>query len=636
VTPYGRVMTLGSLVGWFVGMVQGQYELALLSMSVLIWILIEWCLFQVRLWREIPLIEFERSVNGRIHQTGHLWADRQVTISVRVFLKDRAPSLTGSHVTDSERISRTQGAYATEETRKLRPVRPIYPILRLQDVVPENLDVVSRCQHDSNVAGNVFEVQSACSNVEFTYVGRVRAAGTLVLPGIHCRMSDSSGLFMTEWFVDYKQSFQVFPPFAEAGDIHPIVKRVNSIPQHGIHRLQRSGLGSELLELREYVDGDPPKAIAWKVSARRDRLMTRQYESEVPVRMHLFVDGSATTRWGGFGHRLLDQTMYVAASVARSAISVGDPVGAVLFDERGLRYLSPQSGEQGFYRLLRALAEFSATPITQEGPLTDRTIELALTVCHERYPEYFDRRINLIPWTWFPIWPGKRRKFRERFALAGVLSEVFHLSAVKQIELVYDDSFLSVQIQKLFAECGLAFVDSTALISANRQEMNRNRIRLLSESLLKGVSRARDNEVFVILADLLESRNELDELLPAVKMALGRHHRVAFVCPSPTFRRPSKNDRDSLNTTLSQDDSVRRSTADLKAFALSLDRDNIDELVRSAENIQLRQQVSMLRRELRRLGATVTCSGEKEAIRMILSEMELARTGRSVSVGGHR
>ncbi len=128
--------------------------------------------------------------------------------------------------------------------------------------------------------------------VAFSYRVQVRAAGRCDFVGLRVTMTDPNGFFRVERLLPLKQSFKVLPGYVESGDLQPSIKRINALPQHGIHRLQRSGMGSELLELREYVAGDPPKSIAWKVSARRDKLMTRQYESEVPIRLQLFLDGS--------------------------------------------------------------------------------------------------------------------------------------------------------------------------------------------------------------------------------------------------------------------------------------------------------------------------------------------------------
>ena len=68
--------------------------------------------------------------------------------------------------------------------------------------------------------------------------------------------------------------------------------------QQGMHRYKKAGSGTELLDLRDYQLGDPPKTIAWKLSARRDRLITRDYESEVPVRCTLLLDASDSSRVG--------------------------------------------------------------------------------------------------------------------------------------------------------------------------------------------------------------------------------------------------------------------------------------------------------------------------------------------------
>ena len=138
-----------------------------------------------------------------------------------------------------------------------------------------------------------------------------------------------------------------------------------------------------------------------------------------------------------------------------------------------------------------------------------------------------------------------------------------------------------------------------------------DRLNSLAAALVNGVTRARDNEVFVILADLLDCTPSMSRLLPAVKMALARHHRVAFVCPSPTFRRPT-------------------------ASSLEPASDSVADLMAAAEQINARQHATRLQRELRRLGATVTCSGESEAIHMVLAEMEIARSGRMSPAGVRR
>ena len=132
---------------------------------------------------------------------------------------------------------------------------------------------------------------------------------------------------------------------------------------------------------------------------------------------------------------------------------------------------------------------------------------------------------------------------------------------------------------------------------------------MLSDAITTAVAYARDNEVFVICADLMESAQSISHLLSAIRLARARHHRVAFVCPTPAFRRPT---RESLE--------IRDVTA--------------EGLLLVAEQMRSREFADRLQHELRQAGATVTFSGEQNAIRMIIAEMELARSGRASSGSG--
>jgi uncharacterized protein (DUF58 family) len=568
-TGLARWLALPSLAGLYLGILRGQTGLALLSLSVLLWLTVEWLLFTWRVWLELPHLQFERSVNGRDEPTGLLWAGRLVTVSIRV------TSSSGS----------------------------IGPVLQIRDVVPENMEVTDN-DHDVTV-------KSRFRAFTFSYTARVRGAGRLRLPGFRIVLQDAQGFFRCERFIPLVQVFRVLPAYADVGETHPLVKRVNSLPQHGIHRLQRSGMGSELLELREYADGDPPKSIAWKVSARRDKLMTRQYESEVPVRVQLFLDGSIGTRVGGFGLRLLDQLTYVGASVARTAISVGDPVGAVLFDERGQQRVAPQGGERGFHRLLEAMSDFCVNPAPIPDRLSPTLLTFALSVASEQFPELLELKVNQVPFTLFPILPWNSRRHRDRCLLAGVLAELYQMSPMKHVQLMHDDALMATFTQHFLSQTGLSWITPVVAIRGRGFHDGMARMELLSEALTKAVLHAKDNEVFVVLADLLECAPGISHLLPAVKMVLARHHRIAFVCPTPTFKRPTLNSTEISST-------------------------SADDLLFVAEQTRTRDLAVRLQRELRRVGAATAFAGEQNAIQLVLSEMEIARTGRMSPAGGRR
>src|SRR5439155_358262 len=59
------------------------------------------------------------------------------------------------------------------------------------------------------------------------------------------------------------------------------------------------------------------------------------------------------------------------------------------------------------------------------------------------------------------------------------------------------------------------------------------KVEVLAGALLRAVGKGRDNELFVLLADLLELDDHLAPLLAAVKVAVARHHQIMVVCPWP-------------------------------------------------------------------------------------------------------
>ncbi len=642
-TNRARVLILLAALGLFAGALRGQAILTLVSLSALVWVALEWARFQFRVHFELPRLHFQRSVNGvtqcdpaepaaaapavPARVVGSLWAGRKVTIEVRF---RKSPFETSAAAKSDRLLSYSSALF------KIRP------LLHLRDVVPEILEVLPthdlpqessrRAEANAPAAikatgkleliasklerwlsslvepksaklpvANEWTLEDPLSEASFSYSATLRAAGIVTLPGVRLTIEDRYSLFRAHRFVPLRQTFRILPDYFQSGELRPTVKRHNSLPQHGIHRLQREGAGSELLELREYAPGDPPKSIAWKVSARRDQLMTRKYESEVPVRVHLFIDGSLSTRSGGYGKRLLDQINFVAASVAKAATAVGDPIGGMLVDESGIRRLNWMAGDRGFMQLLKSLADFSHAPPPATSTVTHYMMQCAVRLCHERYPELLDRRYHRIPFSF-------RAATRDRFRVAGVLAQLYRLSPREHVECFYDDQVLALHLQKLLYDAGLPWMAPLFSAAVDPTMSGAKSMKLLGEAIAKAIMHARDNEVFVIFADPLSCAPNLSQILRTIKLAIAKHHRVAFVCPASTFERP-------------QTSVIRPKSR------------NVNDLLYAAEQVRIRDVSLYLKRELVRLGVAVTFSGEPSAVRLVLDEMDRARDGRSQRQG---
>src|SRR5205823_4684245 len=147
---------------------------------------------------------------------------------------------------------------------------------------------------------------------------------------------------------------------------HPLLrKRINLLPPPGMHRLLHPGSGSDLLDLRDYLPGDPPKTIAWKISARRERLITKEYESEVPVRCTLFVDTSSSVRLGLPGRNGLSRLAEISAAVAQANSSMRDLTGLCLFDEHATKLMRPGRTARHLAEIMSELADAADLPPTR-------------------------------------------------------------------------------------------------------------------------------------------------------------------------------------------------------------------------------------------------------------------------------
>ncbi len=120
---------------------------------------------------------------------------------------------------------------------------------------------------------------------------------------------------------------------------------------------RRPGAGTELYQLREHVSGDPFKRIAWKASARRGRLMVREFEREDRDVVWLVLDTPVELWAGPPGTAALDRGVDEIAAIAERHLSRGDRVGLAVAGASTRTWLSPDRGAAHGMQILRRLID---------------------------------------------------------------------------------------------------------------------------------------------------------------------------------------------------------------------------------------------------------------------------------------
>lgn len=137
----------------------------------------------------------------------------------------------------------------------------------------------------------------------------------------------------------------------------------------GLHRSPRKGFSVEFAEFRPYLPGDDLRYVDWKIAARNDRLVIKQFEEETNLRATLVLDVSRSMAWSGAVLGIAGRTAPAArltklayAEVLTAALALvllrqRDAVGLVRFDESVRSALPPRARQAQWRRLIAALDE---------------------------------------------------------------------------------------------------------------------------------------------------------------------------------------------------------------------------------------------------------------------------------------
>jgi uncharacterized protein (DUF58 family) len=127
--------------------------------------------------------------------------------------------------------------------------------------------------------------------------------------------------------------------------------------QAGAHKSPLAGLAVEFASHREYVPGDDPKHIDWRVYFTRDKYFVKQYEMETNFVCHLIVDCSASMRYGEAAEQKLQYAAQMAATLGYSIIGQSDKVSLAMFDSRIQGFVPPSNSMAQIVRMTDHLSE---------------------------------------------------------------------------------------------------------------------------------------------------------------------------------------------------------------------------------------------------------------------------------------
>lgn len=143
--------------------------------------------------------------------------------------------------------------------------------------------------------------------------------------------------------------------------VHRIQLRGRKLAAENFAGNYQSGLrgqGLDFDDFREYLAGDEPRFIDWKVTARMGSPYVRTFREEREQALILLIDASASMRYASAESvkSKLDYAAELAAVLAFSAATSGDKCGLLLTGTpQGRFYLPPAKGIKQTLRIIREI-----------------------------------------------------------------------------------------------------------------------------------------------------------------------------------------------------------------------------------------------------------------------------------------
>jgi uncharacterized protein (DUF58 family) len=201
--------------------------------------------------------------------------------------------------------------------------------------------------------------------VELVYHLTPPERGDDTFRGTYLRVACPLGLVAKDVRLPTEEPVRVYPNVLALREFD-LLKQRGRLKEMGIRRTRARGLGMEFESLREYNEGDDYRKIDWKASARRGKLVVRQYEQERNQSVLLCIDIGRHMLAEVNGVRKLDHVLDALLMLTNAASLAGDFVGLLVYADTVRRYIPPRKGRNQVGIIIEAIHDLVAEPVESD------------------------------------------------------------------------------------------------------------------------------------------------------------------------------------------------------------------------------------------------------------------------------
>lgn len=262
----------------------------------------------------------------------------------------------------------------------------------------------------SNLAGyTVSRVAAANAHgkVRWSNFGECHRRGVFTLGPWELRMSDPFAFFEIVQFYPEATSLLVYPPVVH---LPPLNLPKGAAEGQAQARFRARQWTANAAGVRDYQPGDPQRRIHWLSTARRERLLVKEFDLEVSGDLWVLLDLDETVQAGEGEESTGEYGVILAASLADRMLRQGRAVGLVAYGEERA-FVSPGRGRAHSWQVLHTLAMVS---VGGKWPLARVIAETGRVLRH-------GTTLVIITPSCDPAWPGELFPLARRDIAASVI-----------------------------------------------------------------------------------------------------------------------------------------------------------------------------------------------------------------------
>jgi uncharacterized protein (DUF58 family) len=220
-------------------------------------------------------------------------------------------------------------------------------------------------------------------HVLVTYHVKPSRRGLYELGDHHLRWATPLGLWWRQMRIASRHPVRVYPDVQAVRTYEMLARQ--SLENRMVRTVRLRGGENEFEALRDYQRDDDYRAIDWKATARRQKLIAREYQQERNQSVLCMLDCGRLMTAETQGLSQLDHALNAVLMLSHVATRAGDQVGLLAFDARVRAYLPPQSGRRAAQRVVAASYDIHAQIVETDfeaayGYLSQRLRKRSLVV----------------------------------------------------------------------------------------------------------------------------------------------------------------------------------------------------------------------------------------------------------------